>query len=55
MDISTVSEAVALCWSVAVRVKVTVVLAEMSGATKVVSTAFWSAREMGSVLLWDHR
>ena len=49
MVISTRSEAVALCWSVAVRARVRVVLAGTSGAVKVVSSELGSAKEMGSV------
>ena len=51
---SSVSEAVAVP-SETVRVNAMTVSEETLGAAKAVSTAFGSAKVMGSVLLWDHR
>ena len=50
----SVSEAVAVP-SEADKVNAMTVSEETLGAAKAVSTAFVSAKVMGSVLLWDHR
>ena len=55
MVISTWSEAVALCWSVAVRVKVMVVLAATSGAANVVDMEVALASWMSRAESWVHR
>ena len=56
MVISTRSELVALWLSVTLRVRVMVVLAATSGATKVAFRALWSAKETDSVgWSWVHR